>query len=280
MSRKKKKNKKVRELLKFIIITCFVLVILAVLCVVKFKLSNVKKKIVFKTESRNTEIANVKLDADSSFSTIGWLRIQGTNIDYPIIRSDDVDAEFPVQLESYVWSLNLDEHYHNRIRISGHNIFNLSSQPKLSSNYFKRFEELMNFVYYDFAKENQHVQLTIDGKDYVYKIFMVGFVPADEIVWFPVGDDYSPQDMKDYLELFKKYNFYKYDLDVNEYDDVITLNTCTRFYGIGKNVELYVLGRRLRDGEETINYDVSKTDVYNEIETKLKGDENNAEDDM
>ena len=57
------------------------------------------------------------------------------------------------------------------MNIFGHNIFNLGPSPKKSSNNFKRFEELMNFIYHDFAQENKYIQFTINGKDYVYKIF-------------------------------------------------------------------------------------------------------------
>ena len=99
-------------------------------------------------------------------------------------------------------------------------------------------------------------------------------------VWFPIGDDYSKEDMKKYLGLFDKYNFYKYDVDVADDDYIITLNTCTRFYGLNRDVELYVLGRRLRDGEKATSYGVTTTDAYKEIETILKGDESNAEENM
>jgi hypothetical protein len=226
---------------------------------------------VFKTESRNTEIANVKLDADSSFSTIGWLRIQGTNIDYPIIRSDDVDAEFPVQLESYVWSLNLDEHYHNRIRISGHNIFNLSSQPKLSSNYFKRFEELMNFVYYDFAKENQFVQLTYDGEDHLYRVYSVSFLN-------PLRDSgdltASKEETAEYIEKALKNSIYKYDIDVNSDDNIISLITCTRFFGISSDMTSFRIdAREVRKDEKRVNSRVTKNSNYDIIEEIIGGND-------
>ena len=280
MSSKKKINSKKGKTLIMETIAGFIIIILILLWLLCSKLTG-GGKTVYKIEPRGSNISSVKLSDDSGFDTIGWLRVQGTSIDYPIIQAvDDVEKDFPVELESFVWSLNYDNKYHNRIRVSGHNIFNLSSHPELHSDLFTRFEELMDFVYYDFAKENQHIQLTMDGKDYIYKIFMVGFVPSTDKSMFPIGDDYSSKDMKTYLDIFKKYNFYDYDIDVSNDDYIITLSTCTRFYGINKDVELYVLGRRLRDGEEATSYSVSTTDVYKEIENILKGDENDEENDM
>ncbi len=278
MSRKKKNIEKVNT--KIIEALCGLAIIALILLWVLGSKIVGGGKTVYKIEPRASNVSEVKIENGSSYSAIGWLRVQGTNIDFPIIQNTGEDEEFPVQLESFVWSLNSDNKFHNQMLVTGHNIFNLSDQPKLSSPQFTRFESLMSFIYYDFAKENEHIQLTIDGKEYIYKIFMVAFVPSSLSVWFPINDDYSNKEMKDYLKLFDKYNFYKYDLDVSEKDDIITLNTCTRFYGLNRDVELYVLGRRLREGEKATPYKVTTTDAYKEIENVLKGDENNAEDDV
>lgn len=277
-----KKKKKIEKMNTKIIeaISGLIIILLVLVWLLGSKLSGRWKTEVYKIEPRTTNVADVKIEKESDYSAIGWLRVQGTNIDFPIIQNTDEDQDFPVQLESFLWSLNSDSKFHNRIRVTGHNIFNLSSHPELKSSQFTRFESLMSFIYYDFAKENEYVQLTIDGNEYMYKIFMVGFVPSSMTVWFPIGDDYSKEDMKKYLGLFDKYNFYKYDVDVADDDYIITLNTCTRFYGLNRDVELYVLGRRLRDGEKATSYGVTTTDAYKEIETILKGDESNAEENM
>ena len=76
-------------------------------------------------------------------------------------------------------------------------------------------------------------------------------------------------------EVLKKSNFYDYDIDVNEKDKLISITTCTRFYGVNSDVEFYVVGRMLREGEKIEHYKVTKNSNYNDIEKKLKGDENN-----
>ena len=257
----------------------FVLILVGIAFLLLVCLKLFFKKDYYTIESRVEKVNTTKITNNSDFKTIGWLRVQGTNLDMPIVWSSTKSTEYPVELKHFAWSLGNDEHFHNKINIMGHNIFNLSSQPKLTSDLYERFEELMAFTYYDFAKTNKYIQLTIDGKEYIYKIFSVGFISTGEMFVLPHYDDYKEKDIKYQLDLFKKYNLYNYDVDVNKDDSFISLITCTRFFGESKNVDFYVNGRLLRDGEKIDNYKVTKSDNYEEIEKILKGDGDNEEDD-
>ena len=61
------------------------------------------------------------------------------------------------------------------------NILNLGTNPVMKDDMYVYFEELMNFVYYDFAKENQFIQLNVNGEDYIYKIFSVDFLKVFDV---------------------------------------------------------------------------------------------------
>ncbi len=258
---------------KYLIISCLLIIFVVG---ISFLLS--KEKSHYQIESRLSNVLATKIDVDNGFHTIGWIRVQGTNIDYPIIRSDDVHANFPVQLESFSWSLNHDDQYHNHIILMGHNIFNLSATPKSHDERFHRFEELMNFVYYDFVKDNQFIQLTIDGKEYLYRVFAVGFLNESDLYSLLSPDDYSKKDLNQYYQLMDDINIYNYDVDVNENDDIITLSTCTRLFGDGYKTGFYVSGRLLRKEESTYLSSVRKSKKYQEVEKIWKGDVTDNED--
>ena len=272
MSKKKSREaiKKIKILSVFFIAIAVILVLLLVYKII------INKGDYYKLDSRIDKINNSVEFQNSSYETMGWLRVQGTNLDLPIVRSD-MEEGFPVELESFGWSENSDNKFHNNIRINGHNIFNLSKHPKLKSDLFQRFEELMNFMYYDFAKNNKYIQLTIDGKDYIYKIFSTGLVSPTEKTLFPHSDDIDKDDFKEYKERLDKLNFYNYDVDVNENDKLITLSTCTRFYGADNKYEFYVTARLLREDEKIDNYKVTKGSNYKKVEEVLKGDDDNEE---
>lgn len=274
---KKKRNikKTTKQLKNFTILGIGIAVLLIVLLLY---LVFANRGDYYKVDSRVDKVDSSKKFKDTDYRTIAWLRVQGTKIDLPIIHSDDPTKEFPVDVEKFAWSENEDVGFHNMIRIQGHNVFNLSSHPEKSGDNFTRFEELMSFIYYDFAKDNKYIQYTIDGKDYVYKIFSTSFVSKAKKTFTPDEDDVSKKTIKTQIEGFKENSIYDYDVDVNENDKIITLATCTRFYGPNDGYYFYVVGRLLRDGEKIDNYKVTKNKSYNKIEKILKGDEENEED--
>ena len=75
-----------------------------------------------------------------------------------------------------------------------------------------------------------------------------------------------------------KYNIYDYDVEVDQNDSIISLITCTRFFGVDQNLEFYVSGRLLRGGETTSDYKVEKAKNYKDVEKVLEGDGEDEED--
>lgn len=272
MAKKKKKTNLYKNKI-YITICIFSILAIILLILLGFRIF---EKDYYKVDSRVDKIKETGKFNDT-YDTAGWLKVQGTDIDLPVLYSDDFSEPFPVELESFVWTENYDKKHHNLTKIVGHNIYNLSSSPKLESKYFHRFEQLMNFVYYDFAKDNKYIQYSIDGKDYVYKIFAAGFVDSNRIYQFPASDDVSKEVLKDHIKTVKNISLYDYDIDVNENDKLISLSTCTRFFGSKEKKDFYVYGRLVRDGERINNYNVTKRDNYKKIEKILKGSDENED---
>lgn len=260
---------------KKIILSVIILILIIGSLLLVFE-SNVKYKSSFKIEDRTSKIKDEKKKDNENFDTIGWIRLEGTNIDMPLILAKNEDADFPVERKKYAWVTNDKSKLYNKMNILGHNIFNLSSNPIKHSNTFDRFEELMDFVYYDFAQKNQYIQLTLNDKDYVYKIFSVSFVDAFEVSIFP-ENEYSKGDLEYHMGVLKEGEIYKYDTDVNYDDKMISLITCTRFFGDEKSVDFVVTGRLLRKNEKIKLSKVTKTKRYKEVEKVMKGDDKNEE---
>jgi sortase B len=269
--KKKKQINNAKHKVKLIIGLMFAVVI-GLIVILGFKIFN--KGSTFQIESRVENVKKIGKIENTDYEAIGWLRIEGTDIDFPVLYSENRNADFSVQMESFVWTRNSSKDFNSQINIVGHNIFNLSTHPKIKSESFHRFEQLMAFAYYDFAKENEYIQLTWGDKDYVYKIFAVGFVNTSTASFFNTYGNSELNRIKFEEDIVKEVSFYDYDVDVNENDKLISLSTCTRFDGSSGDIEFYVTGRLLRDGEKIEHYKVTKNKSnYNEIEKKLKGDE-------
>ena len=265
--RKKKLSAKLKQYNVLLIISLVVLMcLLGVLMVVKM----FKTEVYYKTEDRQENIAKSKLLDNSDHETIGWLRVQGTNIDYPVYGVLSQEYEAPVVSQTFTWSLNDDSLFHNTMIVYGHNVMNLGPKPSLHEDTFIRMEELMGFVYYDFAKENQYIQLTMNGEDYLYKIFSVRFSTLMDLNKYPSGEfDYETR--KDYLDFVNKESIYDYDVSVKEDDKLLSVVTCSRFFGYGENYDFIVTGRLVRPGEKVEQYSVYRNRNYEKIDTILKG---------
>jgi len=272
----KKKNKKVKAVKNKVYLFTILISILLIILLILFGFKLFEKDY-YKIESRIDKVKENKKINDV-YETSGWLRVQGTDIDLPVLYSKDYSEDFPMELKEFVWTVDKDTKFHNNTKIIGHNLYNLSASPKLESEYFHRFEQLMSFVYYDFAKENKYIQYTVDGKDYIYKIFAVTFMNYGDKYEFSQVDDCSKKSLEDIIRRVKKSSIYDYKVDVNGDDKLISLSTCTRMFGTKENTEFYIYGRLVREHEKINNYRVIKNDNYKKVEKVLKGDENDEKD--
>ena len=266
------KNKKIKAI---IVVSIIFALILSVICIKKYY--NGSKKEIFTVDSRISKMVKEKEKDDREhYDTIGWLKVQGTNIDTPIIKykyknvDDDEIEEEQIDKENYLWN-NVDEdRLLNKINILGHNILNLSSNPDVGLNHFSRFDDLMAFVYYDFVKDNKYIQYTWNGKDYIYQIYSVEFVKDRDLDLY-VFDNYTKEEMKNFINKSIKNSLYKFDIKVDENDKIISLITCTRFFGDNNETDFVVNAKLVKDNEFR-NYNVHKMKKYKKIEKILKSE--------
>ena len=175
---------------------------------------------------------------------------------------------------NFAWNEVKTDEVLNKVNITGHNITNLSANPKMASDDSVRFESLMSFIYLDFVKDNKFIQYTYNGKDYVYEVYAVSFPEYGDTDVF-VEENFTKEEMKEYIEQSLEDSIFKFNIDVNESDKLISLITCTRLFGAFSTREIRVDARMVREGETKVNYGVEKTSNYDEIDKLMKGGENN-----
>ncbi len=275
---KKKLTKKQKRQLARLALAClaFILVISIPVGLIIFFTNNADGA-TFKTVDRVKHIKKEKKKEKDAkgYATIGWLRVQGTNIDAPIIKYDSMEGMEEVNKEDFLWNEYPEEKIQKRVNIQGHNILNLSAKPEVGLDYFTRFENLMSFVYIDFAKENQYIQYTVDGENYLYQIFAVYF---DEVYNLDLynPDEYSDEEVEEFIQRSLDKSLYKYDVEVNKNEKVISLITCTRMYGNDKK-QFLVVGKMIDNDSKTTNYEVKENPSYKEVKKLMKGVDENVE---
>lgn len=271
MNRKRKIKKKF-HLFKVLI---FGLLILLILFLLFLLIKNIfmPNNDIHKFESHVSDIENAKKKYNTSdYKVSGWLEVENTNINLPIFRAIHKSFEYPITMEKYGWTLNVDDKYYDFMTVFGHNLMNLGV-PKKEDSSFKRFEELMAYSYDDFADSHKYFQYTVDGKEYIYKIFSVSYFYSSTIYKFPLHPGTASLSKKETLKLLNKNSIYKYDVDVDDSDGLLLITTCTRMFGSDESYVIVVSGRLLRENENANNYKMEKAKNYNKIKKILKGDD-------
>lgn len=250
MKKKKKKQKKI-----LFVIACISLILI---CLLAIRIANQKEY--YSINPRTNNIAKFNKEYEE---VIGWLRVQGTNIDYPVIDLSKLgENEEPTY--DYVWKNTSDVKLEDKVTIVGHNIRNVSNKPLITNKEHTRFEQLLSFIYHDFVKENEYIQYTVDGKNYLYKIYAVTFSNEES------ENDHltftSKKEKKQYIDQVRENSLFDYNIKVNEDDKLISLVTCTRMFGYeNADVKFKVEGRLVREKENKKQYKVSISDNYDNI---------------
>ena len=206
---------------------------------------------------------------------VGWLRVEGTNIDLPLIRADE-NTDLLKGDYDFAWTNSFPDGTGNRPAFISHNIRNVSPNPIVGDDTMTRFEQLMSFIYPDFMEENQFIEFTdSEGDTSLYRIYAVALLNDDQNASF--SDTYSESEQKRYIKKAKRESMYDIDVDVNEDDLMLTLFTCTRFYGAATSYSFRVDARKLRDGEDKVYAKVKSNKNYEKIKERMEESESGEE---
>ncbi len=210
------------------------------------------------------------LDYDNSFSGLyqinedvaGWLSIEGTSLDYPVVQGEDnlyyhrlsFEGDYSLYGVPFVdFHVDLKEPSTNTI-IYGHNI----------KNDDQMFNSLIHYWDPAYYVENPVIDFhTVYGKRQ-YKIFgaFVANVNPDHGEVFQYHtfiDGDSAADVQEFIYNVQVRSVLNTGVDVQPSDELLTLSTCTYEFD---NARFVIVARRLRDGEsaEVDASQVSKAD--------------------
>lgn len=152
----------------------------------------------------------------------GWIKIDNTNINYPIVQGKDNSFYLDKDInKNYLSSGSIFMNYLNHgfndenTVLFGHHMRNKTMFAQL-----KKYKE-KEFFYGD----NDIVIEVENDKVLKYKVFSAYVTDAKDNYIKTNFDDKAQY--KEFLEDIKNKSLYKSDIDVNENDKIITLSTCS-----------------------------------------------------
>ena len=152
----------------------------------------------------------------------GWIKVDNTNIDYPIVQGKDNSFYLDKDInKNYVSSGSIFMNYLN-------NGFN-DENTVLFGHHMRNktmFAQLKKYKEKEFFYGNNDIEIELkDGKTLKYKVFSAYVTDAkDNYIETNFADKTK---YKEFLEKIKNKSIYKSNIDVNEDDKIITLSTCS-----------------------------------------------------
>lgn len=201
-----------------------------------------------------------------------WLKVSGTNIDYPVLQS-------PKGNNTYYESLGIDKKYSKNGVIWASYSVNFGDSSTLTQNncifghnwtnswryaYANRakdvmFAQLVPFKRLDFAQKNQKIYYSTEYEDMTFQIFAVFICNANDLDY--VSSTYTTKQFSNLIAEARSLSFFDYDIPVTTDDKLISLSTCIDAYYINgvrqTNQRLVVMGKLVKGNDAAKNVTVT-----------------------
>lgn len=174
----------------------------------------------------NTNFINANLNyyIQKNPETVGWLQVNGTKINYPLVQHSDnnyyLKHDFYKRKSSGGWIFgdyrNNFESFDNNTIIYGHNMIN--------NTMFGTIPYLLNKNWFN-NKNNHYIKLSTKNTNTIWQIFSV--YKIDPVTDYLQTKFTSTIEYETFLNKLKSRSTYNFNLDLNYTDKIITLSTCS-----------------------------------------------------
>lgn len=153
---------------------------------------------------------------------VGWLKVNGTNIEYPVVQSTD---------NSYYLTHNFEKTYNSAgwIFADYRNLFNGTDKNIIIYGHNRKdnsmFGTLKNVLTEEWYKneENRKILFFTENENSIYEVFSVYTIEKED---YYIQTEFTNEDYKEFLETIKKRSIYDFNIEITEDDTILTLSTC------------------------------------------------------
>ena len=238
LTMRRKKNKRYKKVILNIIIYMILLFVLIYSGIKIFKwykdktnnnkiAEQIKSTVIVedKNEDENKEEYTVDFDKlkEQNNETVAWIKVNNTNIEYPVVRSTDnsfyLNHSFDKSKNSAGWIFadyrNKFDNKDKNIVIYGHNM--------RDGSMFGSMKNILNSEWYD-NEENTDITLYTENEKSIYKVFSIYKIESED---YYIKTEFSnDNEFERFIENLKKRSIKNFNIDISKEDNILTLSTC------------------------------------------------------
>ncbi|MDX9739528.1 MAG: class B sortase [Candidatus Dojkabacteria bacterium] len=155
--------------------------------------------------------------------TMGWIQVLGTNINYPFVQHNDneyyLNHSFKRKKNGAGWVF-LDSR--NNIEKLDKNTI-IYAHGRIDSIMFGTLKNITKSSWYE-NKDNHIIRMSTEKHNTLWQVFSVYHIKTTSD--YIVNNFNNDSSYDNFLKLIKERSIYKFDVDLNSNDNVLTLSTC------------------------------------------------------
>lgn len=155
--------------------------------------------------------------------TVAWIQVNNTNINYPIVQTDNNDYYLT---RSYDKSVNeagwVFMDFRNSSDLNNKNTI-IYAHSRLDKTMFGSLSKVLKPAWYQ-NKDNHIIKISTPTENSLWQIFSVYKIEAEN--YYITTDFVSENTYMEFLSTIKDRSKYDFDVTLNESDSIITLSTC------------------------------------------------------
>ena len=167
----------------------------------------------------NVDLTNLQ---SQNSDTIGWLQVNGTNINYPVVKTDNNDYylnhDFNKKYNDGGW---IFADYRNNL-IDDKNLI-IYGHARLNLTMFGTLKNVIKANWYQ-NSDNYLVRLSTINSNMSFQVFSTYVTEAED--YYIKTDFNNNEDYLSFLNTLKSRSVYNYGVSLSETDRILTLSTC------------------------------------------------------
>lgn len=214
-----------------IIIICIIGIIDWVICnknnesiSTNVKNENIESKML-KIKDSTVETINVNFNKlkEKNIDIKGWIKVNNTNINYPIVQARNNEYYLTHNLNNEYNSAGwIFADYRNNMQTLDKNTI-IYGHNRLNNTMFAQLEKTLEPNWYE-KKENKYITFNTEYKNYIGEIISIYKIKASDFI---VQNYYEEEEFTEYIKNIKNKSVYNnFNTYVNSKDKIITLYTC------------------------------------------------------
>lgn len=160
-------------------------------------------------------------DENSEF--VAWIKVNNTNIDYPVVKTSNnsfyLNHSFDKSVNSAWW---IFADYKNKFDGTDKNIA-IYVHNMRDGSMFGSLKNILNEEWYN-NTENMNITFLTENGNYIYKVFSIYKIESED--YYIKTNFKNDADYEKFLNIIKNRSIKNFDVKLNVDDKILTLSTC------------------------------------------------------